>query len=134
MPAPNPITPPGLSLPAWADARVCAVIASDDAQTASETALIGNVVDGVTLVAGDRVLVRTASPFVNSGIYVASASPARATDADAGSEFTTNKLVKVTAGQTFAGRTFRYAGPNNPTVGTTGLPFVLDPQSISPPA
>ena len=45
-----------------------------------------DVLDGVTLATGDRVLVKNQSAPAENGIYVVAASPARATDADAWTE------------------------------------------------
>jgi hypothetical protein len=45
-----------------------------------------DVIDGVTLANGDRVLVKDQSAPAENGIYVVAASPARATDADAWAE------------------------------------------------
>lgn len=43
---------------------------------------VGDVIDGVTLADGDRVLVKNQAAAEENGIYVAGASPARATDFD----------------------------------------------------
>lgn len=43
---------------------------------------VGDVIDGVTLANGDRVLVKNQAAAEENGIYIAGASPARATDFD----------------------------------------------------
>jgi hypothetical protein len=60
----------------------------------------GDVIDGVTLVAGDRVLVKNQSTTSQNGIYTASTSGAavRATDFDAASEIQGGDFVFVTGG------------------------------------
>ena len=47
----------------------------------------GDVIDGVTLADGDRVLVKDQSAPAENGIYVVGASPARAADMNAAAEF-----------------------------------------------
>lgn len=46
----------------------------------------GDVIDGITLANGDRVLVKNQAAPAENGIYVVAASPARSTDADAWAE------------------------------------------------
>jgi hypothetical protein len=47
----------------------------------------------------------------------------RCSDADASSDFTFGKPVRVTSGTNFANHTFRYAGIDSPSVGISQLPF-----------
>ena len=60
----------------------------------------GDVIDGVTLVAGDRVLVKSQTNAAQNGIYVVQASGAavRATDFDAPAEVDGGDFVFVTGG------------------------------------
>ena len=60
----------------------------------------GDVLDGVTLATGDRVLVKDQSTGSENGIYVvkASGAPDRSTDADSGAEVTANFAVFVEQG------------------------------------
>lgn len=82
----------------------------------------GDTVDGVTLATGDRILLKDQSTASENGIYVVAASgaPARASDADAGSEFIT-AAVKVTAGTANAGREYLCTNTTAPTLGSTSI-------------
>lgn len=67
----------------------------------------GDTVDGVTLVTGDRILIKDQSSGQENGIYVVAASgaPTRATDADSTAELE-NATVFVMAGSTNADKAF----------------------------
>ena len=64
----------------------------------------GDVIDGVTLVAGDRVLVNGQSTGSQNGIYVVQASGAavRAADFDTAQEIASGDFIFVSAGTTYA--------------------------------
>lgn len=133
---PDAIPPPGFSLPTWAAAtvKVAKTFANDDAAAVSNALAAGQVVDGYTLQTGDVVLAITASPHRNSGLYeVGATQGARHSAANDPAEFVPNMLVTCTQG-IWAGKTFRYAGPANPVIGTDPLPFVqFSPIPITPP-
>src|SRR5690349_16467734 len=59
----------------------------------------GDIIDGVTLATGDRVLIKNQATASENGIYIVNASgaPARATDADSGAELV-NASVYVSEG------------------------------------
>lgn len=82
----------------------------------------GDTIDGVTLVAGDRVLAKDQSTASQNGIYVVSASPARATDMDAAAEVM-GALVYVIAGTTNGGKAYKNTNTSLPTIGSTSLTF-----------
>lgn len=84
----------------------------------------GQVIDGVTLVAGDRILIKDQTTQTENGIYVVAASgaPTRATDADTTAELN-NATVKVTSGTTNANATLTQT-TQNPVVGTSNIVFV----------
>lgn len=82
----------------------------------------GDTIDGVTLAAGDRVLVKNQSTGSQNGIYVAGASPARATDFDDASEVM-GAIVYVIAGTANGGKTYRNTNTSTPTIGSTSLTF-----------
>jgi hypothetical protein len=129
MSAPSPITVPGLANDSWTAARVCstAAMAENEMNT-------GDVIDGVTLVNGDRILVADpANQLSSNGIYVAGTTPARAADADASGDFVRHKTVAVTAGTANAGRVFSYVGKASPTVDTDAITFAAGPQAITVP-
>jgi hypothetical protein len=85
----------------------------------------GDVVDGVTLVTGDRVLVKNQSTGSQNGIYVvkASGAPDRSTDADSGTEVTANFAVFVEEGTVNADSGFTLTNNGAITIGTTALVF-----------
>jgi hypothetical protein len=103
----------------WADVR-CATTGPITIATGLNA---GDVIDGITLVNGDRVLVKDQSTASQNGIYIVSASPARATDADASAEFSQNKNVYVTSGSTNAATYWKQTTSGAITVGTTSVAF-----------
>lgn len=86
----------------------------------------GDVVDGVTLVTGNRVLVKNQSTASENGIYVVQASGAavRATDADSNTEVTTGMFTFVSEGTINADSGFVLSTNDTITLGTTSLTFV----------
>lgn len=84
----------------------------------------GSTVDGVTLATGDRILVKNQSTGSENGVYVVAASgaPARATDADAGSELV-NATVYISEGTTNADTQWTCTTNAPITPGTTSLAF-----------
>ena len=87
----------------------------------------GDVIDGYTLVAGDRVLVKNQSTASENGIYIASVSgaPSRATDADNNAEVTPGMFTFVENGILNADSGWVLITDGDITVGTTGLAFSL---------
>lgn len=85
----------------------------------------GDTVDGVTLVAGDRVLVKNQSTASENGIYVVQETGAavRATDADSSSEVTAGMFTFVTEGNVNADSGWVLATNDTITLGTTSLTF-----------
>lgn len=84
----------------------------------------GTVIDGVTLVTGDRVLVWNQSAPWQNGIYIVPASGAasRATDADTADEVT-GMVVIVNEGTAWGGWQFNLLTPAPIVLGTTDLNF-----------
>lgn len=95
------------------------------ASTANITTLSGLLtIDGITLVAGDRVLVKDQTTGSANGIYVAgSGAWTRATDADANAEVTAGLAVMVTEGTVNADSQWRLTTNDPITIGTTALVF-----------
>lgn len=93
--------------------------------TANLGALSGLLtVDGVTLVANDRILVKDQSTASANGIYVAAAGAwSRSTDADANAEVTAGLSVMITEGTTLADTQWRLITNDPIVVGTTALSF-----------
>jgi hypothetical protein len=86
----------------------------------------GDVIDGVTLVAGDRVLLKDQSTASENGIYVAVASGAasRADDANTSAKVTTGMFTFVAEGTVNGDNGFVLTTNDTITLGTTGLTFV----------
>jgi hypothetical protein len=84
----------------------------------------GQVIDGVTLATGDRVLIKNQTTGSENGIYIvpASGAPTRATDADSGAELV-NATVYVSEGTTNADTQWTCTTNATITVGTTALTF-----------
>lgn len=99
------------------------------AATTANITLSGlQTIDGVSLVAGDRVLVKNQTPMVNrkyNGIYVvADGAWTRAADATAGN-ISSGMYCMVEEGTTQAGMGFVLSTANPIVVDTTGLTFVM---------
>ena len=82
-----------------------------------------DVLDGVTLATGDRVLVKNQSAPAENGIYVVAASPARATDADAWAELPA-AFTFVEQGTTNADTGWVCTADQGGTLNTTAVTFV----------
>lgn len=81
-------------------------------------------IDGVTLVANDRVALVGQTTASANGIYLAqSGAWTRATDADGASEITAGMAFFVEEGTTYADTQWRLTTNNPITVGTTSLAF-----------
>lgn len=94
------------------------------ATTANITLSAAQTVDGVALVAGDRVLVKDQTTASANGIYVvASGAWARSDDADANTELTAALAVTVESGTVNADKVFILTTDGPVTIGTTALAF-----------
>jgi len=82
----------------------------------------GDTVDGVTLAAGDRVLVKDQSTGSQNGVYIAGVTPARAFDMEEGVA-AYGAVIYVVAGTANGGHTFRNTNTTVPTIGSTSLTF-----------
>lgn len=101
------------------------VTAATTANITRATALnAGDTLDGVTLVAGDKVLVKDQSAPEENGIYVVGASPARAAGYDTYAEHW-NTLALVASGSANAGKYYRCTSPGTGTLNTTAIDFAL---------
>lgn len=90
----------------------------------------GASIDGVTLVSGDRVLVKNQTTQSQNGIYVftgAATAMTRATDFDEDSEVVGGVVVVVEEGSTHADQSFVVTSDNPLTVGTSSVIFGLMP-------
>lgn len=97
-----------------ADVRVVAV---------ANVALTGlQTIDGVTLVAADRVLLTAQTAPAENGIYTAASGAwARDTDADAAAEFATNWLVSTREGTANGDTVWQHTTNGAVTLGTTAI-------------
>lgn len=104
----------------WKDSVVCA---TDSAKTLASDFENGDVIDGVTLATGDRVLVKDQATKKDNGIYTVNASgaPTRATDFDATAEIT-GAAVVVEEGTANADALF-ICTSDDPVVGTDDIEF-----------
>src|SRR5262245_24848119 len=82
----------------------------------------GDTIDGVTLAAGDRVLVKDQGTGSQNGVYIAGASPARAFDMEEGVA-AYGAIIYVVAGTANGGKTFRNTNTTVPTIGSDALTF-----------
>lgn len=85
----------------------------------------GDILDGVTLVTGNRVLVKNQTDATENGIYVVAASgaPARSSDADTGAEITASFAVFVEEGTVNTDSGWTLTNNGTVTIGTTALAF-----------
>lgn len=99
--------------------------ATTTAGTLSSDYAAGQVVDGVTLVAGDRILVKNQSNGAENGIYVVAASgaPTRSQDANSSSEVTAGLTVFISEGTTLGNSAWSIITDDTITLGTTALTF-----------
>ena len=95
------------------------------ATTANITLSGAQTIDGVSVVAGNRVLVKDQSTASQNGIYVAASGAwSRSTDANEDAEVTSGLFTFVEEGGTNADSGWILQTENPITVGTTGLTFV----------
>ena len=94
------------------------------ATTANITLSGAQTIDGVSVVAGNRVLVKDQGTASQNGIYVCAAGAwSRATDADSDAEVTAGMFTFVTEGTTNADSGWVLSTNDAITVGTTALTF-----------
>ena len=94
------------------------------ATTANITLSGTQTIDGVAVVAGDRVLARAQSSAAENGIYVvATTTWARAKDFDGPRDVVQGTRIPVAQGTTYAGQDFVVTNSGTITVGTTELTF-----------
>ncbi len=85
----------------------------------------GDVIDGVTLTTGDRILIKDQAAGAENGIYTVNASgaPTRSTDADASAEVTGGLYTFVDEGTVNADSGFVLTNNGAITLGSTALVF-----------
>ena len=93
------------------------------ATTANITLSGTQTIDGVSVIAGDRVLVKNQTTTTQNGVYdVASGSWARSTDSDAGTELV-NAFYFVQSGTTLQATGWVQSTPGPITLGSTSIVF-----------
>jgi hypothetical protein len=89
-------------------------------------------VDGISVAAGDRVLVKNQTNGAENGLYnAASGAWTRTTDADAAAEVTAGLTVMIEEGTTQADTQWRLTTDGTITVGTTAVTFVQIGAAVS---
>ena len=85
----------------------------------------GRTIDGITLVTGDRVLVKHQTTASENGIYIANdaVAPTRATDANSDAEVTAGLFAFVEQGTLYGNTGWVLTSDNPITLGTTSLLF-----------
>lgn len=104
---------------AWKDEVVAATTTNITISTALNS---GNILDGITLSTGNRVLVKNQTIQAENGIYIVGTSPVRSDDMNESVEFN-NAIVPVQEGGTSNGGTMWRCTTINPTVGSTNIVF-----------
>lgn len=90
--------------------------------TISTGLVAGQTVDGVTLVNGDWVLVKSQTTAAQNGVYIVSASPSRAPEFDTYNEHP-GSLIAVEEGTTNADTLWLCTSNDGGTIGTTAINF-----------
>lgn len=100
-------------------------VATTTAGTLATSFANGQVVDGVTLVTADRILIKNQATGSTNGIYTVNASgaPTRSTDADTSAEVTNGMFTFIEEGTTNGSTSWVLTTPNPITLGTTALTF-----------
>lgn len=94
------------------------------ATTANITLSAPQTIDGVSVIAGDRVLVKNQTLGENNGIYVVAAGAwSRSLDADSSSEVTAGMFTFVEEGTVNGDKGYVLSTDNPITLGTTSLSF-----------
>ena len=104
------------------------------AATTANIALSGlQTIDGVSLLAGDRVLVKNQTASKDNGIYVVGvAGWQRAPDADSSAEVTSAIILSVEQGATLADTRWQLVTDGTIILGTTALTFQNITQGFAP--
>ncbi|MHA6790547.1 phage tail protein [Pseudomonas sp. FP2300] len=125
---------------AWVASYVADELAKLDRKQSVRAATTANIVlsgaqtiDGVAVIAGDRVLVKSQTLAKDNGIYVAANSAwVRAKDADASADVTSGLIVSVEEGATLANTIWQLITDGVIVLGTTALMFQNITQGFAP--
>lgn len=123
----NPVNPQDAATKSYVDAVSMGLDVKESvraATTANITLSGTQTIDGVTLVVGDRVLVKNQTAGQDNGIYtVAAGAWQRAPDADTSAEVNSGMFTFVEEGTNSASIGYVLTTPNPITLGTTPLTF-----------
>lgn len=125
---------------AWVTGYVADELAKLDRKQSVRVATTANIVlsgaqaiDGVAVIAGNRVLVKSQTLAKDNGIYVAANDAwVRAKDADASVEVTSGLIVSVEEGTTLANTIWQLITDGAIVLGTTALAFQNITQGFAP--
>ncbi|MGX5793422.1 phage tail protein [Pseudomonas sp. E2-15] len=125
---------------AWVTGYVADELAKLDAKqsvrvatTANITLSAAQIIDGVAVVAGDRVLVKNQTAAKDNGLYVVmNAAWVRTKDADASAKVTSAMTVSVEQGTTLADTIWQLVTDGAIVLGTTALAFQNVTQGFAP--
>ncbi|MDO8712084.1 MAG: phage tail protein [Pseudomonas sp.] len=125
---------------AWVTSYVADELAKLDSKQSVRVATIANIalagpqtIDGVAVVAGDRVLVKNQTVVKDNGLYIAAVADwVRAKDADASTEVTSGLIVSVEQGATLADTRWQLVTDGAIVLGTTALTFQNVTQGFAP--
>ena len=107
------------------DIKASCRVATAAAGTLATSFAAGQVVDGITLVAADRILIKNQVTGADNGIYTVNSSgaPTRSTDADTSAEVTNGMFTFIEEGTVNGSTSWVLTTPNPITLGTTALTF-----------
>jgi len=123
----DPVNPQDAATKAYVDASRTGLDAKESVRVATTGAITlsaTQTIDGVSVIAGNRVLVKNQSPATANGIYVVAAgSWTRATDADSNTEVTPGMFTFVEEGTVNGLTGWVLSSTGATTLGTTNLTF-----------
>ena len=107
------------------DIKASCRVATAVAGTLATSFANGQVVDGITLVTADRILIKNQVTGSTNGIYTVNASgaPTRSTDADTSAEVTNGMFTFIEEGTINGSTSWVLTTPNPIVLGTTALTF-----------
>lgn len=115
----------------YVDATKQGLFIKDPARVASTANVAitapGTAIDGITLNAGDRVLLKDQATLAENGVYIFNGSAAamtRAVDFDANADVASGAYVFVKEGSAYGDASFVLTTDSAITIGTTALTFV----------
>lgn len=105
------------------DAKASVRAATVAAGTLASSFANGSVIDGVTLVTGDRILIKNQATATENGIYKVNVSgaPTRATDCDSATNYTSQAFTFVEEGTTLSGSQWKVSTTGVFVIGTTNI-------------